>query len=300
MKFLKGLGLAILSFLLFLSLSVFGLVLMINQTILNPDFVVSQVNRLDIASIAGDMLREQMPQGREFLDDVVLVNVVDDTIADLEPWMKQQARDGIYSFYDYLEGRSQSLSLVISLEPVKESLRDNLREAVLQSPPPELAGLPPDEIERYLNEYYEPISQEIPSTFDLTEALVTPEVMAQLEQAKQYISYFHLAYNALIGLILLLILGIILINRQVRGSTRGLGTTFLTCGALSYAGVLVAKNIAGTQLTQLDIPVYLQGWIPQFLANTLAPLEMYGIGLMAAGVALLVVSFVYKPRQTEF
>jgi hypothetical protein len=214
--------------------------------------------------------------------------------------MKEQARDGIYSFYDYLEGRSQSLSLVISLEPVKESLRDNLRQALLQSPPPELAGLPPAEIERYLNEYYEQMSQQIPSTFDLTEDLVTPEVMAQLEQVKQIIGYRYLAYNALIGLILLLILGIVLINRQVRGSTRGLGSTFLTCGTLSYAGVLVAKNIVGTQLTQLDIPVYLQAWIPQFLADTLAPLEMYGIGLIAAGVALLVVSFVYKPRQTEF
>jgi hypothetical protein len=278
MKFLKGLGLAILGFLLFWSLSVFGLVLMINQTILNPDFVVSQVNKLDIASIAGDMLGEQMPQGQEFLAEVV-----NDTIADLEPWIKEQERDSIYSFYDYLEGRSQSLSLVISLEPVKESLRDNLRES-------------PAEIESYFNEFY----QQIPSTFDLTEDLVTPEGMAQLEQVKQFIGYFHLAYNALIGLILLLILLIIVIHRQVRGSTRGLGSTFLTCGALSYAGVWVAKNLAGTQLTQLDIPVYLQGWIPQFLADTLAPLEMYSIGLLAVGVVLLVVSFVYKPRQTEF
>jgi hypothetical protein len=278
MKFLKGLGLAILGFLLFWSLSVFGLVLMINQTILNPDFVVSQVNKLDIASIAGDMLGEQMPQGQEFLAEVV-----NDTIADLEPWIKEQERDSIYSFYDYLEGRSQSLSLVISLEPVKESLRDNLRES-------------PAEIESYFNEFY----QQIPSTFELTEDLVTPEGMAQLEQVKQFIGYFHLAYNALIGLILLLILLIIVIHRQVRGSARGLGTTFLTCGALSYAGVWVAKNLAGTQLTQLDIPVYLQGWIPQFLADTLAPLEMYSIGLLAVGVVLLVVSFVYKPRQTEF
>ena len=301
MKFLKGLALFILSSLLFLSLSVFGLVLMLNQTILNPDFVVSQVDRLDIASIAGDMLSEQIPQ-RQVLDDVVLVDVVlvdvvNDTIADLEPWIKEQARDGIYSFYDYLEGRSQSLSLTVSLEPVKESLRDNLWQAFLQSPPPELAGLPSAEMEQYFNQYYQQISQQIPPTVDLTEASLGPEGMAQLEPVKQIIGYFHLAYNALIGLILLLILGIVLINRKVRGSTRGLGTTFLTCGALSYAGVLVAKSIAGTQLTQLDIPVYLQAWIPQFLADFPAPLEMYGIGLMAVGVALLVVSFVYKPRQ---
>ncbi|GAH59278.1 unnamed protein product, partial [marine sediment metagenome] len=75
---------------------------------------------------------------------------------------------------------------------------------------------------------------------------------------------------------------------------------FLTCGIISYVGALVAKNIGGTQLTQLDMPVYLQTWMPQLIADALAPLEMYGIGLLAAGVVLLVVSFVYKRRQTEF
>ena len=52
MKVLKGLALSLLGTLLFLSLAVFGLVLTINQTILNPDFVVSQVNKLDISSLA--------------------------------------------------------------------------------------------------------------------------------------------------------------------------------------------------------------------------------------------------------
>jgi hypothetical protein len=294
MKFLKGLALAILGFLLFLSLSVFGIVFMLNQTILNPDFAVSQVDRLDIPSLAKEMLSEQIPQ-EEFV-----VKAVNDTIADLEPWLKEQERDAIYSIYDYLEGRSQNLSLVISLEPVKQNLRENLRQAVLQSPPPELAGLPPAEIERYLDESYQQISQQIPSTFELSEASLEPGGMAQLEQVKQYIGYLHLAYNALIGLILLLILLIIVIHRQVRGSARGLGTTFLSCGILSYAGALVAKNVAGTQLPQLNIPVYLQGWVPQLIADTLAPLEMYGIALLAVGVVLLVVSFVYKPRQPRF
>jgi len=290
MKFLKAFGLAILGLLLFLSLSFFGLVLTINQTFLNPEFVVSQVDRLDIASLAGDMLSQQVPPEVEQFMGEMVSEVVDDTIADLEPWMKQQAREVTYSIYDYLEGRSQHLSLVISLEPVKESLRDNLREAVLESPPPELAGFSPDLIESYLDTFY----QQIPSTFELNEASLSPQVMAQLEQAKQFIGYSNIGYQALIGFILLLILLIIVINRQVRGSTRGLGTTFLSCGALSYIGVLVTKNIAGTQLTQLDMPVYLQAWIPQLLADTLAPLEIYSIGLVAVGVVLLVVSFVYK------
>jgi len=300
MKFLKGLALAVLGFLLFLSLSVFGLVLTLNQTILNPGFVASQVDKLDIPSLAEDILSEEIPpEAEEFMDEI-MTEVANDTVADLEPWIKQQVSASIYSFYDYLEGRSESLSLAISLEPVKESFRDNLWKAVSESPPPELAGLPPAEIEQALNEFWSEFSEQIPSTFEFDEALLGPEVMAQLEQARQIVGYIHLTYNVLIGLILLLILGIVLINREVKGATRKIGITFLSCGIPWFVGIFIAKHFAGTQLTQLEMPVYLQTWMPQFLNDLLAPLVMFSIGLLIAGVALLVVSFVYKRRQTEF
>jgi len=296
MKFLKGLTLAILGLLLSLSLIVFGFTLTINQTALNPDFVASQVDSLDIPSLAEEVLREQIPQGQEYMSEVVALAATD-TIAEQELWIKQQARSGIYAFYDYLEGRSQHLSLAISIESITESLRDNLREAVLASPPPELAGLPPALIEQEFNQFWSEFSEEIPSTLELDESLLEPEVMEQLERAREIVGYIHLTYKALIALSLLLILLIVLIYREVRGSTRQIGITFLTCGIFSYVGALITENIAGTQLTQLDMPVYLQTWIPQLIKDALAPLEIYGIGLMVAGVALLVVSFVYRRRD---
>ena len=51
MQFLKSLAISLLSFLLFLSLSIFGLAFMLSQTILNPDFVVAELNQLDISSL---------------------------------------------------------------------------------------------------------------------------------------------------------------------------------------------------------------------------------------------------------
>jgi len=296
MKFLKGFGLAILSLFLFLALSVFGLVLTINQTILNPDFVVSQVDKLDIPSLTGEMLSQQIPQFEVTSPyEPYVAEVMDDTIADLEPWMKEQARGSIYSIYDYLEGRSQSLSLTISLEPVKDTLKQNLRETILNSPPPELQELPPDAIEQFLDEAYRQIDEQIPAVQGIEVVEVDQGTLGlSFEQIRQAIGYFHLGYNALIGFILLLILGIVLINREVRGSTRSLGSTFLTCGIFSYADVFIVKYIADTQLAQADMPVYLQAWIPQLIKDALAPLEMYSIGLLVVGVALLVVSFVYK------
>jgi len=173
MKFLKGFALFILGSLLFLSLFTFGIAFMLNQTILNPDFIVSQVERLDIPSLAEDMLSEQIPpEAGEF--EGLIGEVVSDTIAENEQWMKARAADAAYVLYDYLEGRSPSLSLTVSLEPVKESLRDNMWQAFLDSPPAEFEGLSPDELAPHFNDYYQQIDQEIPSTFELNEASLPP------------------------------------------------------------------------------------------------------------------------------
>jgi hypothetical protein len=130
---------------------------------------------------------------------------------------------------------------------------------------------------------------------EIAEALAEAE--GALEQARQYVGYFQLGYKILIGFILLLILGIVLINRQVKGATRSIGIPFLSCGVIGYISTFVTKHLAETQLTRLDIPTWLQSWFPQFLDNFLAPLEIFNICLMIAGIALLIVSFVYKPRQ---
>jgi hypothetical protein len=296
MKFLKGFGLAVLGILLFMSLSFFGLMFTINQTFLDPDFTVSQMEKLDTASLAKDIVRGQIlsqatipltPPIEDFL-----VGVVDETITDLKPWLNGQTREVTYSFYNYLEGENQNLSVVIPLEPVKEHLRENFNKAVTASPPPGLTDLPPGTLESYLELFY----AQIPSSFELNEAWLGPQNMAQIDQLKQLVSHFHIIYYALIGFILFLVLAIILIKHEVRGSTRSLGITILSCGIVSYGGFWLAKYAIGTQLVIPEVPVYLQNWLPQLMTDILSPLEMYSFGLIGVGVALLIVSFVYRPQ----
>ncbi|MBA7694461.1 hypothetical protein ES703_103072 [subsurface metagenome] len=227
-----------------------------------------------------------------------MVEVLSDTVTDLEPWIQQQVSDGVYSSYDYLMGRSQTLSVVIPLEPVKESLKDNLGEAILQSLPPELAGASPAQIELFLNELYDEIDELLPATFELNEDSLGAELSAQLELAREYIRYFQVGYKFLLGFMLLLIVGIVLIDRQVRSASRKLGTIFLPEGVLMLVGFFVAKYFAGRQIAQLDVPPYLEEWLPQLVGDFVAPLLMLSIGLIIGGVALLTVSFVYK-RQTS-
>jgi len=297
-KFLKGLALSLLNFLLFLSLGVFGTIFMLNSTFLNPDFVAEQVDNIPVSSLVREMTEEQisqqLPEEAFFLKESLY-----DVISDQEPWIKEQVRNGIYSFYDFLLGKSERLSIVIAMEPVKEGLRDSLWEVFQQNIPPELAGLPPAMIDQYFEEFYRQFAGQIPSEIRLDESQIPPDVMAYLIQARQYISYTQTAYYALIGLMVLLVAGIILISRNVRGATRGLGTTFLIYGALEYAGIWATNYFGPMYLPMMEIPSSLQAWLLQFTKDFMAPLEMFSIGLLAAGVVLLVVSFVYKPRRAE-
>ncbi|HEY92846.1 MAG TPA: hypothetical protein G4O17_03770 [Dehalococcoidia bacterium] len=286
------------------------LALTLRNTFLNSEFVVSVLDELDVSSLAEELLTEEfieeIPEEMEYL-----VEYMDDIVAELEPWAKEQVSIAADPVFDYLVGESQSLNVVISLEPVMESLEDTLREAFLESPPSDLSHLPQAELELYFDVYFQELTETMPSTFEINESLLGTEVPAEiaealaetegaLEQARQYIGYFQLGYKILIGFTLLLILGIVLINRQVKGATRGIGIPFLTCGALSYIGILIAKNIIRKLLMRLDIPAQFQPLLPQLLSDFLAPLQWFSLGLFISGIALIIVSFIYKPRQPSF
>jgi len=134
---------------------------------------------------------------------------------------------------------------------------------------------------------------------DIADALETAE--EGLEQAREYIGYFQLGYKLLIGFIVLLILGIIFTNRQVKGATRNVGTIFLTYGVLWFAGIFVTKYfIKKAQLPWTEIPPSLEAQLPRLVNDFSAPLQWFSLGLLIGGAVLIVVSFVYpRWRQTQ-
>ncbi len=298
MNVLKGFGLVILSFLLFLSLSVFGIAFMLNSTLLNPDFVASEVDKIDVSALviemAEEQIGEQLPEEAFFLKEALY-----GIISDQEPWLKEQLNAAIYTGYDFFLGKSERLDIIISLEPLKDNLRDSLWQTFKENLPSELSVLPEDQLKPYFDQYYQEFAGQIPSEFAFDESYIPPEVMEQMMLARQYIGYFQTAYSALIGFMVLLVLGIILINRNVRGTTRSLGISLLIYGALEFAGVYVARNFMPTSLPLPDIPSSLQMWLMGLFGDLLAPLQMFSLGVLIGGVVLLVVSFVYKPRMAE-
>lgn len=293
MKVLKGFGLGILSFLLFISLFIFGFVFMLDNTLLNPDFVATQVEKLDIKSIVREEIAKQLPPEAQ-----QLAPAIDKVLVELEPWIKEQARTAIHSGYDYIQGKSQSLNIVIQLDPVKEKLRTTLRDTLMQQLPPQIKQLPPAQLEQYFNQYYQQFSQQIPPAIEINESTIPTEAWDSIAQVKQGFSYYRMAYWGLIGFMVVLVLGIIFIQRQVRGASRDLGITFLCYGAIEYAGVFVTKNLALPRLPLSEVPVSLQPWLSQLFRDLLSPLEMFSLGFLIGGIVLLIVSFVV-PKPVE-
>jgi len=284
------------------------LALTIRDNLLSSEVVASLVDKLDIASMATEIINEQIPEDIP-VDLEFLVEQVDDIIAELEPTIKEELIAAADPILDYLVGESQSVSIEISLEPIVEELEGTLKETLLESPPAELAGLSPSELEQYFDMYFGEMAEMIPSTIKLDESIFSSEMPTQiaealataeegLEQARQYVGYYQLGYKLLIAFIVVLIAGIVLLNRQVKAATRKVGTTFLSYGAPWFAGILIGKYFAGKQIAQLDIPPYFRELLPPLVNDFLAPLQWFSLGLLIGGAILIIVSFVY-PRWRQ-
>lgn len=149
MKFLKGFGTFILSFLLFLSLTLFSIAFLVQCTALSPDFVTKQVNKVDIPAAAREITEEQLagqlPEEADFLKEVAL-----DVIALQEPWIKEQLDNSIDTVYDYFLSRTDALHVSVSLADIKATLDDTLWQAAKDYLREQLSGKSDTQISQYL------------------------------------------------------------------------------------------------------------------------------------------------------
>jgi len=299
MGVLKGFGIAILSLLLFLSLAIFGIALTLQSTVLNPDFVASEVEKIDISATVRELTEEEITE--ELPEEVMfLKEAMYDFIAEEEPWIKEQANTIIHSGYDFLLENSDGFDVVIPLEPVKEDLREAMWEAFQENIPRELAGLPLALVKPYFDGYSQELVEVIPSELAFDESLISSEVMAQITEARDYIGYARTAYYyGLIAFMVVLIAGIILIKRNVRGATRGLGITFLVYGVLQLASVLALKNLVAGVSIPSEIPLSLQPWLTGLFHDFTSPLQLFSIVILVIGAVMLAFSFFYRRERVE-
>jgi len=300
----------------------------IRHDILTSDFVVTLLEGLDISSMAleflGGELTLDVPEDLEFLTDEI-----DDAIADFEAMVKEEIGNSTDQILDYLLGERASFSITISLTPIIDDLEDSLREAFMEQLPPEYADMSQSELDQLFDDGFAEFSAGLPSNFELDETMLPDEVTTQftaaladaedelenirddiaeaiadveevLEETREYVSWFQLGYKILIGLIVLLIIGIVLIYREVKGATLTLGIIFLIYGVIHFAGVMIARYFGEKQWPPGGLPAQLDPILWRAANDVVAPLQWFSLGLLIVGAVLIAVSIVYPRLRPSY
>ena len=302
---------SILGFLLVITLSLLGITITINATILNPNFIIEEIDRLDVYPIITDQVKTQIP-----FEEPYMTQLLDESLTELEPWLRNQTAAVINDGYAHLK-EGEEFNVAIDLEPVRSTVKAQLREYIFELPPSELNEfvteslpselrdtieslplepqvVPESMIEAFLPVAYTEIDNLIPQIFEINQASLDPKIMAPLEQAKQIIDYISISDKILIGLVLLWSLLIALTYWwRVKPICRTIGIALATGGLISYLSTLAVSQFAG-QVTQISMPAEFQTKVPQLLTDFVTPLQIYGIVVLVVGIGLIVLSIIPK------
>ena len=107
---MKTLGIVLLSFLLFILLSVFGLAFTINQIALTPGFITGVVKDIAFSQTARDILEDQESNLDEDLPQE-LVDAIFDTLDQIELVLKENFNIAVRDTYDYVLGKANAPNL---------------------------------------------------------------------------------------------------------------------------------------------------------------------------------------------
>ena len=286
MQVLKGVGLGLIGFVLFVALLVLGLTFTIYNTALNPQFAANEVDKIDIPGSVHEVLANFLPD-----QDKAYLSGIDQTLVETMPWIYQQINYVIYGSYDYLLGKTDSFSLSFTTQPLQQSLVRNLTRVFLQSPPAEYSQLSSIEKDRYITQFQQQITSSIPSNVEINRDLLGVDVMNSLLQVRNIFAYIRTGYFVLIALTLILILLIALLLRDAKGILRSLGIIFIVVGVLSSAIVFGLKYFVPGVLPLSNLPHGLQTWIPVVFNDLISPWEIFSISFFIGGLVLLISSF---------
>ena len=302
----------------------------LRSTVLGHDFMTAMINALDIQSITADMVGEEL--NTQLAEGITLSSSdVDQIVNALEPAVKQGLSGSADALADYLVGIRPGFSATVSLQSALPTVKTVVKQAFLRQLPPDLAGATPEEIDQAFETYWATAQGEFPSSFVIDSSIIgtdAPQAISDmvssmqdslreardsidqanadmaesLGQVREPVRIAQLAFWGLALLILIIIGGVVLIQRSVRGATRDLGITFTTYGVIFFTGTLIGRMIVGKpdfieRIAGGDMPETALDVVAPIILKLTEPLFVFTLACLLIGIALLVVSFVYPRRQ---
>lgn len=296
------------------------LAISLEGTIFKADFVVNEIQRLDVnATVTGmlnqqstnqllDTLKKLFPASvsatAEQLSDKLSNKVnqlttdqvygaasVQATMAVFEPSLREELVGAIYSVYDYFDGKTADPGVDIPLGSLRDSLRANLEKAVLSSPPAELAQASPEQVQSYINNLYQKQFAHVPSEAVLSLKTAPPYVASPLKiihLAFSYVAEFRMLMMALIAISMA---GIILMSKNLKTALWTLGVTLVISIMVDYMYSMLAKQASMHTDAYMFLPS-INIWLINLLADVLAFIKEPVLVLLGLGAAMLFLALV--------
>jgi hypothetical protein len=89
---------------------------------------------------------------------------------------------------------------------------------------------------------------------------------------------------------------------QPKPITRSIGITFILVGVACILGPLLdylIVQVLGQFIGTSGLTSGIQAKLPQLVADLTAPVRMYGIGFLVSGIALTVISVLFRSKQVS-
>ncbi len=274
-----------------ITLIALGAAIAINSTVLNPEFIASELEDVDIHLMLTDQAKQEIPPALSFLNPII-----DDAAVDLEPWIREQVLTVLHAVNAYLRGE-QEFRIVISVEEAKSYLITRLNEVLISSPPPGFPQIPEGEVDAFVRVIEQELDAHIPDVLHIEESDLDEQTMAELRNARQLTSYLTTSLRVLpvIAVLMILVIALVLGWRS-RPLSRYVGASFVLAGSLCLGVVLVVRSVLPAMMSP-EVPSEVATALPDFISGISHPLVVYGAVVLLVGVGLVILSFRLKASE---
>ena len=279
------------AFVLVGALFLLGGAVSISTTILNPAFVVSELDSVPVHTIFAEEAKKQVPPEAAFL-----LPIIDEAALDLDPWAKEQMAVVVRSASAYLKGQG-AFSAVISLVEAKSCLETRLGEVLRESPLPGLEVLDEQQLDSFVAGIVQEVDNWFPDNLEITEAFLGEETMAGLRAAREFSGYVTWSLRLLPVIALLMILLIAATQAwHGRPVSRYIGAAFIMAGGAGLIAAFVARSTIPGMLPP-EIPPEVSIVLPGLINRCCNPLMVYSGVAALVGIGLILLSFRLRPAE---
>jgi hypothetical protein len=292
MQVLRGIAMGLLGFFLFISLILLGIAFTIDNTALNPRFIVNEIDQLDIPSIVHETLAKSMPA-----DYQPYLKGIDASVTETLPWIHQQVNYVVNGTYDYLLSKTDRLDLSFSTQPLQQSLKKNLTSAFLQSAPADYSRLTDADKQIYLASFQQEIVTFIPAQINITPDSLGTDGANAIIEARNIAGYIKTIYSVLIAATLVMAFLLVWLIRDLQSILRSLGIICFLSGALSSIAVFGLKSLIPVMIPSNTLPEVLRLWIQTVIEDFISPWGIYSLSFLIGGLILFIASFFFHRAQ---